>query len=528
MGFIDRVVFHHTAVSSDDDTTSLDSSKAKVRAIQNYHMDVNGWSDIGYHFLADKLGNGFEGRETSIDAMPRGAHDGINEGSIGVVLMGYFHAPYDQVPTIEGRCAAYRIAAWKIPDPFDGLGAGDYKSLSEIGFVAGHRDVAATACPGDLFYDSHIGADVWAGEARSEINSLITQGSSALCDGGETLPSPDAPTLAYVKSGSDGTSITLSFSDVGAVLHYNLYVSDDGVVFGAPIQIPSAQTSYTDTGLWPGATRYYKVSAVGAATESRTSDVYGARVSSGTPSILIVDGDDRWPTQPENPGGYNHDFAAIAGRAIAEIAFDTVDNDALLAGDVSLSSYAALVWILGEESTAHQTFSPAEQSLVSSYLTSGGKLFVSGAEIGWDLVEKGSSADNAFYAEYLKARYVSDDGNSYLSCGRAGGLFNGICGIDFSPGIADIAYPDLIAPRDGASTELVYGDSAVKKKTAGIRYSGAFGLVYFGFPFESIKGEAVRTEIMERVLCTFGLGQGCSSSKKSSGVASYPAPDLGL
>src|SRR5258707_781080 len=48
---IDRAVIHHTAASSDMDTTSLDESAARVRAHQNFHMDVNGWCDIGYHFL---------------------------------------------------------------------------------------------------------------------------------------------------------------------------------------------------------------------------------------------------------------------------------------------------------------------------------------------------------------------------------------------------------------------------------------------------------------------------------------------
>src|SRR5687767_3379726 len=52
---LNRAVIHHTASSSHWSTTSLNESKANVRGVQNYHMDAQGWGDIGYHFLVDKL-----------------------------------------------------------------------------------------------------------------------------------------------------------------------------------------------------------------------------------------------------------------------------------------------------------------------------------------------------------------------------------------------------------------------------------------------------------------------------------------
>ena len=70
--------------------------------------------------------------------------------------------------------------------------------------------------------------------------------------------------------------------------------------------------------------------------------------------------------------------------------------------------------MLGDESTEHETFSAAEQILVQQYLESGGKIFVSGSEIGWDLFEKGTPSDKNFYTNYLKAIYKSDDALSLL------------------------------------------------------------------------------------------------------------------
>ncbi|MGW2807460.1 peptidoglycan recognition protein family protein, partial [Streptomyces sp. NPDC001450] len=56
-----------------------------VRQIQNYHMDSNGWSDIGYNFLVDTDGRIFEGRGWYV----QGAHAyGHNTSHIGVCFIG--------------------------------------------------------------------------------------------------------------------------------------------------------------------------------------------------------------------------------------------------------------------------------------------------------------------------------------------------------------------------------------------------------------------------------------------------------
>lgn len=56
-----------------------------VRSIQNYHMDSNGWSDIGYNFLVDTSGRIFEGRGWYV----QGAHAyGANTTHVGVCFIG--------------------------------------------------------------------------------------------------------------------------------------------------------------------------------------------------------------------------------------------------------------------------------------------------------------------------------------------------------------------------------------------------------------------------------------------------------
>ena len=196
-----RCVIHHTAAATDWTVTSIDQSKARVRAHQNYHMDTNGWCDIGYHFLTDKLGNNFEGREGSISSRTRGAHDGVNTCSFGISLMGYLHTPENNDPPLVMRNACYDVIAWKADNPFNGYGSGTYGSTT-AGFLCGHKDVAATACPGDLMYNPYIGTNVNGGEARNEVNARI--------GGGEPTPTPtplpkmfvNDITMAKYKSGT--------------------------------------------------------------------------------------------------------------------------------------------------------------------------------------------------------------------------------------------------------------------------------------------------------------------------------------
>ncbi|WAR05966.1 PGSC2-like protein, partial [Mya arenaria] len=56
---VNEFFIHHTETPACTDMTAC---KTRVRSIQNYHMDSNGWSDIGYSFLVGEDGNVYEGR----------------------------------------------------------------------------------------------------------------------------------------------------------------------------------------------------------------------------------------------------------------------------------------------------------------------------------------------------------------------------------------------------------------------------------------------------------------------------------
>jgi hypothetical protein len=152
MSALNRAVIHHTANTSDYNTTSESDTKPKVRAIQNYHMDVNGWCDIGYHFLVNKQGNIFSGRKDSgtFSIIVRGAHDGCNTDSFGFNLMGNYDS---NAVTAAGKDALANIIARRMPGGWNPTGTGTTYCNGVTDKVIGHRQVLATACPG---------ANLWA------------------------------------------------------------------------------------------------------------------------------------------------------------------------------------------------------------------------------------------------------------------------------------------------------------------------------------------------------------------------------
>lgn len=114
-----------------------------VRAIQNFHMDSNGWPDIGYNWLVDRNGTIYEGRLYNYDAIGTHAADN-NTRSIGCCFIGR-----------DGDVTS--AAKYSIREVYDEACRRCNKSLQMLG----HRDVNSTSCPGDnLWTWVHAGMEV--------------------------------------------------------------------------------------------------------------------------------------------------------------------------------------------------------------------------------------------------------------------------------------------------------------------------------------------------------------------------------
>ena len=151
-------VVHHTAGVN---TYTREQSAAIVRGIQTYHVQGNGWNDLGYNFLVDKYGQVFEGRFGGIERNVVGAHaEGFNTGSVGVALIGIYGTA--AVPA-AARAALVKLLAWRLDVAHvDPLATLNWSSGGNPRFprgvpvflrsVVGHRDTGFTDCPGARLY----------------------------------------------------------------------------------------------------------------------------------------------------------------------------------------------------------------------------------------------------------------------------------------------------------------------------------------------------------------------------------------
>lgn len=150
-----HLAIHHTAGVADGQAATREQCAAEVRAIQAFHQDSRGWNDIGYSYLVCSTGDVFQGREDDDDATDIwGAHDGFNDGSMSVSLLGYYHPPYNQVPSPAMMEALAATLAWMaaIRD-VDPWGESLYPAFGAVRTnIYGHREVRATDCPGDIVF----------------------------------------------------------------------------------------------------------------------------------------------------------------------------------------------------------------------------------------------------------------------------------------------------------------------------------------------------------------------------------------
>ena len=102
-------IVHHTAGRND---YSRAEAAAIVKGIQLFHVQGNGWNDIGYNFLVDRFGTIYEGRFGGIDRNVVGAHAlGFNTGSVGIALLGTYG---DAKPSAAAQDAIARLIAWRL------------------------------------------------------------------------------------------------------------------------------------------------------------------------------------------------------------------------------------------------------------------------------------------------------------------------------------------------------------------------------------------------------------------------------
>ncbi|MBT2368830.1 peptidoglycan recognition protein [Streptomyces sp. ISL-10] len=159
-GAVSAVFVHHTGHLNGYDCADV---PRMLRAMQEDHIESEGWDDIGYNFVVDRCGTIYEGRAGGTGRPVLGAHTkGFNADSIGIAALGTFGPGTTVPPALESGIV--KVAAWKLRVEADPHGTvrlistndeSKYKKgeAAELHVISGHRDSFRTDCPGEVLYE---------------------------------------------------------------------------------------------------------------------------------------------------------------------------------------------------------------------------------------------------------------------------------------------------------------------------------------------------------------------------------------
>lgn len=132
MGQVKRITIHHEGSEKPNNDSMPFDVVETLRMIHGQHRKRMGAGDIGYHFIIDRTGMIWQGR----DWMYQGAHTaGANANNMGVMLLGNFEI---QRPTQAQLTSLHMLVASLVRK----------YGLNPARDVFGHSDFCKTHCPG--------------------------------------------------------------------------------------------------------------------------------------------------------------------------------------------------------------------------------------------------------------------------------------------------------------------------------------------------------------------------------------------
>ena len=241
------------------------------------------------------------------------------------------------------------------------------------------------------------------------------------------------------------------------------------------------------TGLKPGTKHYYIVKSQDSAGNQATSSEYNFTTTGTSFTILLVDDDNDKTYETNfksalNASSYSYDNWSIKGSGNP---------------GTTLLNYDVVIWFTSDDyntaGTSEGTLSPANRDSLATYLGNGGKLFITGQDIGFDAKTDGWLA---WYNTNLHANYTADDTNI--------ANLDGISGDPISNGFVNIpvagSIQDEITTYGSYSTKIfLYSGSA---KVAGIKANNGTSTVVniACMYFEGSDTNANKATLMDRII----------------------------
>jgi hypothetical protein len=216
--------------------------------------------------------------------------------------------------------------------------------------------------------------------------------------------------------------------------------------------------------------------------------------------------------------GNSFDYPFVHGKAIVENNFSFVSCSAKAVenGQIDMKKYKITDIILGKQrqtkigagkdTPCFKTFSDKFQTAITEYCRQGGNVFVSGAFVASDIWDTDTivERDTAFAQNILHYKWrtgmASTDG---CVKGVTSALMPKCGNYEFHNKLNQQSYiveaPDGIEPADNAAATIFrYSENNI---SAGVAYKGnIYKTCVLGFPFEALKTEAARNDLMQKIL----------------------------
>ncbi|MFX0174510.1 MAG: hypothetical protein ACFE9L_21745, partial [Candidatus Hodarchaeota archaeon] len=225
------------------------------------------------------------------------------------------------------------------------------------------------------------------------------------------------------------------------------------------------------------------------ANEQVSYDSVEAVVNTNANPILIVDDD--------NGESYETFYKTALEDAFPNVSYDyweAIENEP--PPDSTIKRYQIVIWFTGDESDP--TLKNNEQNTIEYYLSTGGKLFLSGQNIAAESITPPDFSD--WLENNLHVSYNSDNTNAVNVSGVNGDLVFDSTNYSLGGvgGAQNNLSPDEINAVNNGIPCMNYNNTG--SLGAAVRYSGDNKTVFFAFAFEAISSRSDRADIMNRII----------------------------
>jgi uncharacterized repeat protein (TIGR01451 family) len=356
-----------------------------------------------------------------------------------------------------------------------------------------------------------------AAALKKQVASIVNDGMKATAAGGfSATGSPFVTSIAPPYAFTFGPAAQTDGGRVGTSVPYNVTISNRGInadtytlsatTAGASFFDATCTTPLTTTpSVASGASANVCVKvpvAAGAANGSTTSTTVtatsvGNSALSGTASLttiavavdtLLVDDDDNGP---------NVQAAYTTALTANSISFSTWDisADKNLPRNYTLA-FKNVVWFTGNSYPAPLSL---YETTLSAFLDGGGRLFMSGQ----DILDQAAGL-TPFVHDYLHIGWDDASQNDKETAnvhGVAGNpVTDGIGAVPLHHDVLGAAFEDKLTPINGGAA--AFTDDAADADA--VSYSGAYKVVFLGFPLEAYGDAAQKADLIHRSYAFFG------------------------